>query len=71
MALPHYQDNVFLQRAVTRYRALLCLMQENPQQFLCPLYDIDLVWHCHQVPPSPILCPSRCSLCCSKLAVQL
>ena len=49
--LPHYEDEKFLYYALGRYKWHLRLKQENPDTFLVPCYDIDLMWHAHQVHP--------------------
>lgn len=49
VALPQYQDSNFLRRAHSRYAAFLYLMKHSPGTFMVPTYDIDLMWHAHQV----------------------
>ena len=49
VSLPHYTTRTFLRTAITRYAKFLSLKLKNPDQFLVPCYDIDLVWHSHQV----------------------
>ena len=49
VSLPHYQDETFLRNAVTRYAMYLQLQLEHPDKFLVPCYDMDIVWHTHQV----------------------
>ena len=39
--------------AFKRYKMYLLLKKENKSTFLVPCYDIDLVWHTHQVHPHP------------------
>jgi hypothetical protein len=51
VSLPHYQDRGFLKAALVRYKKYLYLKQKNPDEFLVPCYDFDLVWHSHQVHP--------------------
>ena len=51
VSLPHYKDKHFLQRGLDRYRKYLFLKQKHPDEFLVPCYDIDLVWHSHQLHP--------------------
>ena len=36
---------------ILRYKMYLHLKKKNPKTFLVPCYDIDLVWHAHQVHP--------------------
>ena len=67
VSLPHYQNLGFLSRGVTRYRALLLLMQQHQGRFLCPTYDIDLCWHAHQARPA-VPCDSL--LRCKQPGVQ-
>ena len=38
--------------AFVRYKMYLALKQEHKDKFLVPCYDIDLVWHTHQVHPT-------------------
>ena len=52
VSLPHYRDNRFLEDAVDRYVTHLRLKQKNPDVFLIPCYDFDLIWHAHQLYPS-------------------
>ena len=51
VSLPHYADRKFLNRALERYKQHLVLKQLNPDMFLVPCYDFDLIWHAHQVHP--------------------
>ena len=51
VSLPHYGDKKFLTRALERYKQHLMLKQQNPDMFLVPCYDFDLIWHAHQVHP--------------------
>ena len=51
VSLPHYEDRKFLNRALERYKQHLVLKQQNPDLFLVPCYDFDLIWHAHQVHP--------------------
>ena len=49
MSLDHFRDSEFLIDAITRYRMYLLLKKQNPDKFLVPCYDMDLIWHTHQV----------------------
>jgi hypothetical protein len=49
VSLDHYRDPEFLFDSEKRYRMYLYLKKMNPQTFLVPCYDIDLMWHTHQV----------------------
>ncbi|KAL3852091.1 hypothetical protein ACJMK2_015777 [Sinanodonta woodiana] len=51
VSLPHYRDAKFLSNSLIRYKKFLYLRQQNPEQFLVPCYDIDLIWHTHQLYP--------------------
>lgn len=42
---------MFLETAVTRYKKYLLLNKKHPTKFLVPSYDIDLIWHTHQLHP--------------------
>ncbi|KAJ7379027.1 hypothetical protein OS493_018821 [Desmophyllum pertusum] len=48
VSLPHYGDKKFLNTALARYKQHLFLKQQNPDMFLVPCYDFDLIWHAHQ-----------------------
>ena len=52
VSLPHYNDNNFLWEGLERYKKFLYLKSQNKTQFLVPCYDMDLIWHTHQVHPS-------------------
>ncbi|KAF8092150.1 hypothetical protein N665_0423s0035 [Sinapis alba] len=49
----HVDNDVFLQEAVARYKAFLYLIKRNRERsvklFCVPTYDIDLIWHTHQL----------------------
>ena len=47
VSAPQYGHEAFLADAVRRYAQLLLLMRQQPQAFLVPTYDMDLVWHAH------------------------
>ena len=49
VSLPHYLDDKFLQSAIERYQQFLALKKQNPDCFVVPMYDVDLVWHTHQL----------------------
>ena len=49
VSLDHYRDSEFLVDAFTRYRMYLFLKKQYKDKFLVPCYDMDLVWHTHQV----------------------
>ena len=49
VSLPHFTDRTFLSAGISRYAKFLYLKQTNPDVFLVPCYDIDIVWHTHQV----------------------
>ncbi|KAG6577614.1 Glycine-rich domain-containing protein 1, partial [Cucurbita argyrosperma subsp. sororia] len=52
---PHMDNEVFLQEAVARYKGFLYLIKSNREKsikrFCVPTYDIDLIWHSHQLNP--------------------
>ncbi|CAN6482275.1 unnamed protein product [Victoria cruziana] len=56
VARPCVRDVRFLQEAVARYKGFLHLIKRNKersiQQFCVPTYDIDLIWHSHQLQPA-------------------
>ena len=47
----HYKDSEFLDEAIKRYKKFIYLKRLNPQLFVVPMYDIDLIWHTHQLFP--------------------
>ncbi|XP_041349650.1 uncharacterized protein LOC121368951 [Gigantopelta aegis] len=51
VSLPHYRDDQFLESCVLRYKKFLHLKLSCPKQFLVPCYDMDLIWHTHQLHP--------------------
>lgn len=48
-------DEVFLREAMARYKGFLHLIRRNRERsirrFCVPTYDIDLIWHTHQLHP--------------------
>ena len=48
-------DNRFLEGSVARYKGFLHLIKRNKEKsirsFSVPTYDIDLIWHTHQLHP--------------------
>lgn len=48
-------NEIFLQEAVARYKGFLYLIKSNREKsikrFCVPTYDIDLIWHSHQLHP--------------------
>lgn len=48
-------DIRFLERAVARYKGFLHMIKRNQEsslkRFCVPTYDIDLIWHTHQLQP--------------------
>ena len=51
VSLPHYKDDVFLEKAVERYGYHLWLISSHADVFMVPCYDVDLIWHAHQLHP--------------------
>lgn len=51
VSLPHYKDKTFIKGALERYKQFLHLRKINPGEFIVPCYDIDIVWHTHQLNP--------------------
>ncbi|KAL3735017.1 hypothetical protein ACJRO7_024217 [Eucalyptus globulus] len=53
---PYMNDDVLLREAVARYKAFLYLIKRNREKanecFCVPTYDIDLIWHAHQLNPA-------------------
>ncbi|CAN6584281.1 unnamed protein product [Malus baccata var. baccata] len=52
----YVNDNLFLEGAVDRYKGFLHLIKRNRERsitrFCVPTYDIDLIWHSHQLHPA-------------------
>ncbi|CAN8283927.1 unnamed protein product [Cochlearia groenlandica] len=48
-------NDVFIQEAVARYKGFLYLIKKNREKslnrFCVPTYDVDLIWHTHQLHP--------------------
>ena len=51
VSLPHYRDRKYLGNCEMRYKQFLYLKTQLPKAFLVPCYDIDLMWHTHQLSP--------------------
>ena len=51
VSLPHYRDREFLQAALNRYKLFLCLKRQNPDAYLTPPIDIQLMWYTHMCYP--------------------
>lgn len=52
---PHFKKDLFLEEAVARYKGFLHLIRRNKERslrrFCVPTYDVDLIWHTHQLHP--------------------
>ncbi|XP_076911575.1 glycine-rich domain-containing protein 1-like [Bidens hawaiensis] len=52
----HMNTNQYLEAAVARYKGFLHLIKRNKERsitcFCVPTYDIDLIWHTHQLHPA-------------------
>ncbi|KAF9667563.1 hypothetical protein SADUNF_Sadunf15G0036300 [Salix dunnii] len=52
---PHMNNDIFLQEAIARYKGFLHIIKRNWEKsincFSVPTYDIDLIWHTHQLHP--------------------
>ena len=51
VSLPHHRDPKYLEVGLLRYKKFLCLKQQLPEEFIVPCYDIDVIWHTHQLNP--------------------
>ena len=51
VSLPHHRDSNYLDVGILRYKKFLHLKQQLPEEFIVPCYDIDLIWHTHQLNP--------------------
>ncbi|KAF5791506.1 putative Glycine-rich domain-containing protein [Helianthus annuus] len=53
---PHVKSDLFLEAAVARYKGFLHIIRRNRERsvkrFCVPTYDIDLIWHTHQLHPA-------------------
>ena len=49
VSLPHFNDDKFIDTAVKRYCKFIRLKKRHPTLFVVPMYDVDLVWHTHQL----------------------
>ncbi|XP_058186108.1 glycine-rich domain-containing protein 1-like isoform X3 [Rhododendron vialii] len=53
---PHMDNDLFLEAAVARYKGFLHLIKKNMERslnrFCVPTYDVDLIWHSHQLQPA-------------------
>ncbi|XP_049375148.1 glycine-rich domain-containing protein 2-like isoform X1 [Solanum verrucosum] len=53
---PHINNDLYLEGAVARYKGFLHLIRRNKERsmksFTVPTYDIDLIWHTHQLHPA-------------------
>lgn len=52
---PYMKNDLFIKEAVARYKGFLYLIKRNKEKgvkrFCVPTYDIDLIWHSHQLHP--------------------
>ena len=55
MSKAHINNDIFIEGAVARYKGFLHLIKRNQEKsikrFCVPTYDIDLIWHTHQLHP--------------------
>ena len=51
VSLPHHRHPNYLDVGILRYKKFLYLKQQLPEEFIVPCYDIDLIWHTHQLNP--------------------
>ena len=51
VSLPHYMNLTFLKSSIDRYKNFLYLKKKYKAAYLVPTYDIDLMWHTHQLSP--------------------
>ena len=51
VSLPHYKDDLFLKKAVERYEHHLRLISSHGHDGMVHCYDIELIWHAHQLHP--------------------
>ena len=51
VALGHHKDPEFLDQVLKRYKKFIFLKRLNPSMCIVPMYDIDVLWHTHQLFP--------------------
>ena len=51
VSLPHYCDTKYLDLCLLRYKQFLYIKQQLQDEFIVPCYDIDIIWHSHQLNP--------------------
>ena len=51
VSLLHFSYTTFLKEALERYKKFVALKKKHKNAFLVPMYDIDLMWHTHQLCP--------------------
>ena len=51
VSLPHYCDTKYLDLCLLRYKQFLYIKQQLQDEFIVPCYDIDIMWHSHQLNP--------------------
>ena len=51
VSLLHFSYTTFLEKALERYKKFVALKKKHRNAFLVPMYDIDLMWHTHQLCP--------------------
>ncbi len=51
VSLPHYGLYTFMGTAKERYQKFVNLKKLKPNAFIVPMYDVDLMWHTHQLHP--------------------
>ncbi|XP_020609146.1 uncharacterized protein LOC110047744 [Orbicella faveolata] len=51
VSLPHYSDDLFLKSAAERYEHHVQLKRLHPDVSMVPCYDVQLIWHAHQLHP--------------------
>ena len=51
VCLPHFQDKVFLEKALERYENFISLVKENRDFLWVAPYDIELLWRAHLLQP--------------------
>ncbi|CAA3015352.1 Hypothetical predicted protein [Olea europaea subsp. europaea] len=56
VSMPHMKNDRYLEGAVARYKGFLHIIRRNKERFIksfsVPTYDIDLIWHTHQLHPA-------------------
>jgi hypothetical protein len=51
VSLPHFENKIFLNKGVDRYKKFLFMKNMFRDELIVPCFLIDLIWHTHQLHP--------------------